>query len=68
MDNIFDLIFYMDEIVIDGNREALTMDQLETYIAMESHEEKLQLMLIKVHSTLRRTKKRRKRKEGGRSP
>lgn len=41
----FDLIFAFDEVVSFGYRENVTMPQINSYIEMDSHEEKLARMI-----------------------
>ncbi|AFZ81234.1 coatomer delta subunit, putative [Theileria equi strain WA] len=45
VNNIFDILFYMDELVSNGKRERLTYDQIKLYIDMDSHEEKMHNMI-----------------------
>jgi hypothetical protein len=44
----FDLIFAFDEIVALGYRESVTLQQIRTFIAMDSHDENLYKMVKKV--------------------
>ncbi|XP_953001.1 coatomer delta subunit, putative [Theileria annulata] len=39
--NIFDILFYMDELVSNNQGENMTFDQIKVYIEMDSYEEKL---------------------------
>ncbi|KAL8433225.1 hypothetical protein ACSSS7_004010 [Eimeria intestinalis] len=41
----FDIIFMLDELISGGYREALTLQQIQSFVAMDSHEEKLQKMI-----------------------
>lgn len=41
----FDIVFMLDELISGGYREALTLQQIQSYVAMDSHEEKLQRMI-----------------------
>lgn len=44
----FDIIFMLDELISGGYREALTLQQIQSFVAMDSHEEKLQKMIAEV--------------------
>lgn len=44
----FDIVFMLDELISGGYREALTLQQIQSYVAMDSHEEKLQKMIAEV--------------------
>lgn len=44
----FDVIFMLDELISGGYREALTLQQIQSFVAMDSHEEKLQKMIAEV--------------------
>jgi hypothetical protein len=37
----FELIFAFDEVLASGHKEAVTLQQVKTYLEMDSHEEKL---------------------------
>lgn len=41
----FDIIFMLDELISGGYREPLTLQQIQSFVAMDSHEEKLQKMI-----------------------
>lgn len=41
----FDLVFAFDETVSFGYRESVTVSQIKTYMDMDSHEERLHLMI-----------------------
>lgn len=41
----FTIIFYIDELIKNGVREIVNLNQIKTYIEMESHEEKLQTII-----------------------
>jgi coatomer subunit delta len=43
---MFELIFAFDEVITTGgHRESITLAQIQTNLLMESHEEKLALMI-----------------------
>ncbi|ORM41467.1 Coatomer subunit delta-1 [Babesia sp. Xinjiang] len=44
-ENLFELIFYMDELITDNKPEELTLDQIKEYILMDSQEEKKHNMI-----------------------
>mmetsp|Transcript_12803 Transcript_12803/g.44503 ORF Transcript_12803/g.44503 Transcript_12803/m.44503 type:complete len:546 (-) Transcript_12803:1493-3130(-) len=44
--NAFELIFAFDEVISLGHKENVTLQQVRTYVEMESHEEKLHKMII----------------------
>eukprot|EP00914_Ancora_sagittata_P024945 GHVO01049764.1.p1 GENE.GHVO01049764.1~~GHVO01049764.1.p1 ORF type:complete len:241 (+),score=36.20 GHVO01049764.1:32-754(+) len=46
-DNAFDLIFAFDELISMGYREAVTLSQINTFVEMDSHEEKVAAVLQK---------------------
>lgn len=48
----FDIVFMLDELISGGYREALTLQQIQSYVAMDSHEEKLQRMIAEVMSRM----------------
>lgn len=39
--NIFDILFYMDELVSNNQGENMAFDQIKVYIEMDSYEEKM---------------------------
>jgi len=41
----FDIIFAFDEVISFGQRESVTLSQINTYTEMDSHEEKLHQMI-----------------------
>lgn len=41
-DNAFEIVSAFDEIVVLGYKERLTMSQVQTFLEMDSHEEKIQ--------------------------
>jgi hypothetical protein len=43
---LFELIFSFDEVLALGHKEHVSMQQIKTYIEMDSHEEKLQKLII----------------------
>merc|ERR1719456_258751 len=43
--NGFDIIFAFDEVISFGHRESVTLSQIKTYTEMDSHEEKLHMMI-----------------------
>lgn len=43
--NAFSIIFALDEIICFGYRESVTLNQVKSYTEMESHDEKLSLMV-----------------------
>lgn len=48
MDNSFQIIFAFDEIVALGYRESVNLAQINTFIQMDSHEEKVAIALREV--------------------
>ncbi|CDR95041.1 coatamer delta subunit containing protein,putative [Babesia bigemina] len=44
-ENLFELIFYMDELISNNKPEDLTLDQIKEYILMDSQEEKKHNMI-----------------------
>ncbi|GBE61745.1 coatomer delta [Babesia ovata] len=44
-ENLFELIFYMDELISNNKPEDLTLDQIKDYILMDSQEEKKHNMI-----------------------
>lgn len=55
----FELIFAFDEVLALGYKEKVSLQQIRTYLAMESHEEK-------VHEMVKRNKEREAREEADR--
>jgi coatomer subunit delta len=47
-ENAFDLILSFDDVINMGYRESVTLQQIQTYLEMESSEEKLFIKLQKV--------------------
>lgn len=43
----FELIFAFDEIITSGHVEPVTLTDIRTFLEMDSHEEKMQEMLVK---------------------
>jgi hypothetical protein len=43
--NAFDIVFALDECVTFGYRESVTVSQVKTFMEMDSHEERLHLMI-----------------------
>lgn len=41
-ENLFELVFAMDEVVTNGFKEYVTLQQIKTYTEMDSHEERIQ--------------------------
>jgi len=50
----FDLIFAFDEVVTNGFKEYVTMQQVKTYTTMDSHEERIQNIIT--HSKINEAK------------
>ena len=48
----FELIFAFDEVISAGHKENVTMNQIRTFMEMESHEEKLHKMIINRRLTI----------------
>lgn len=46
-DNAFEILSSFDEIINNGYKENLTMSQVQTFLAMDSHEEKIQEIIEK---------------------
>jgi len=44
--NCFELLFAMDEVCGGGLKESVTLDQIKTFTEMDSHEEKLQKIIL----------------------
>lgn len=44
--NVFELTFAVDEVVSIGYKENVTLDQIHTFCEMDSHEEKLQKIIL----------------------
>lgn len=44
----FDLVFAFDEVISCGVREMITLQQIRTNVTMESHDEKVHNMILKV--------------------
>ena len=44
--NIFDLIYAVDEVLSLGYKENVSLQQIRTYVEMDSHEEKLQRIIM----------------------
>mmetsp|Transcript_83565 Transcript_83565/g.97707 ORF Transcript_83565/g.97707 Transcript_83565/m.97707 type:complete len:521 (+) Transcript_83565:67-1629(+) len=43
----FDILLAFDDVIAFGYRESVTINQVQTYLSMESSEEKLHMMLLK---------------------
>ena len=48
MNNVFELTFAIDEVVSIGYRENVTLEQINDFCEMDSHEEKLQKIILEV--------------------
>mmetsp|Transcript_22116 Transcript_22116/g.39204 ORF Transcript_22116/g.39204 Transcript_22116/m.39204 type:complete len:525 (+) Transcript_22116:83-1657(+) len=53
-DRTFELIFAFDEVVTNGFKEYVTLQQVKTYTTMDSHEERIQNIII--HSKVNEAK------------
>lgn len=58
--NAFEIISAFDEILTMGYRENLTVNQVETYLSMESHEERIQ-EIIERNKEIEATEERKRR-------
>lgn len=61
--NAFDLVFAFDEAISFGHREPVTAAQIEQYVEMESHEEKLHQMIQKSKENEAKEMSKRKQQE-----
>eukprot|EP00823_Brevimastigomonas_motovehiculus_P008164 TRINITY_DN7438_c0_g1_i1.p1 TRINITY_DN7438_c0_g1~~TRINITY_DN7438_c0_g1_i1.p1 ORF type:complete len:267 (+),score=70.86 TRINITY_DN7438_c0_g1_i1:58-858(+) len=61
--NVFVLVHAMDEVVTLGYRENVTLSQIKTNIVMDSHEEKLQKIILESKMNEARDKMRKKAEE-----
>lgn len=68
----FELLFAFDEVIVSGKREHNTLEQIMTYLEMQSHEEevakeekKLQMELAKKEASRRAREITQKRRENG---
>ncbi|XDT02398.1 Clathrin adaptor complex small chain [Nakaseomyces glabratus] len=59
-DNSFEILSSFDEIVTMGYKENLSISQVETYLAMESHEERIQ-EIIERNKEIEATEERKRR-------
>ncbi|CCK70049.1 coatomer subunit delta KNAG_0D03000 [Huiozyma naganishii CBS 8797] len=59
-DNAFEILSAFDEIVVMGHKEQLSQTQVNTYLAMESHEERIQ-EIIERNKELEATEERKRR-------
>lgn len=61
---MFDLVFAFDEVITNGgHRESITLAQIQTNLSMESHEEKLHMMIEQSKMTQAKEEADRKAKE-----
>ena len=50
--NAYELLSAFDEVVTLGYRENLSLSQIKTFLEMESHEERIQEIISRVHPSL----------------
>lgn len=50
--NAYELLSAFDEVVTLGHRENLSLSQIKTFLEMESHEERIQEIISRVHDPL----------------
>ncbi|EDO14894.1 hypothetical protein Kpol_380p13 [Vanderwaltozyma polyspora DSM 70294] len=62
-ENAFEILSSFDEIIVMGNKEDLTISQVNTYLAMESHEEKIQEIIERNKETEANAERKRRAKE-----
>jgi len=60
MRNSFELIFAFDEVISIGHKEQVTLEQIRTFTDMDSHEEKLQKIIMESKMNEAREEARRK--------
>lgn len=48
LNKAFELVFAFDEVVAVGYREKVTMQQINTFMEMDSHEEKIHELMERV--------------------
>ena len=59
----FELIFAFDEVLALGHKEGVTLQQIKTYLEMDSHEEKLHQIIMESKMNEAREEARRKAEE-----
>jgi len=62
MSSSFELVFAFDEVISIGHREKVTLEHIKTFTEMDSHEEKLQKIIMESKMNEAREEARRKAK------
>ncbi|CCH61077.1 hypothetical protein TBLA_0E00140 [Henningerozyma blattae CBS 6284] len=62
-ENAFEILSSFDEIIVMGYKENLTMAQVETYLTMESHEERIQEIIERNKESEATAERKRRAKE-----
>lgn len=62
-ENAFEILSSFDEIIVLGDKENLSITQVNTYLAMESHEERIQEIIERNKETEANAERKRRAKE-----